>query len=116
MSKLKDRQEQRKKGCYFMSDREKGEFADLENGTYTLEDAYKIHGDDGDFWAFIIREETELFYFANNSLKMILEDAADIAEEEGCSIKKILDGNKIHVGTMQPGNKGRKFRPVDLVD
>lgn len=114
--KLKARQEARKGGCYFMSERDKAKFDELEGQTVELQDAYKIHGEDGDFWAFIVEEEPEVFYFANTSLGIILDDAAQIAEEDGQTIAEVIAGTKIYIGAPQEGKKGRKFRPVDIVD
>lgn len=115
-NKLKARQEARKGGCAFMSDRDKGEFVDLECQTVTLEDAYKIHGEDGEFWAFTVKEEPELFYFSNASLAQILNDAESIAAEDEQTIAQVLEGTKVYIGAMERGKKGRSFRPVDIVD
>lgn len=115
-NKLKARQEARKGGCPFMNDRDKGDFVDLECQTVTLEDAYKIRNDEGEFWAFIVKEETELFYFSNASLAQILNDAECIAAEDGQTIAQVLEGTKVYIGAMEKGKKGRSFRPVDIVD
>ena len=80
--KLKKRQEAKKAGCSFMNEREKGEFINLECCTVTLVDAYKIRKDDSEFWAFIVEEEPQEFYFANAGLASILDDAEYIAQEE----------------------------------
>ena len=114
--KLRARQEARKGGCAFMNDREKGDFVDLECQTVTLEDAYKIRNDEGEFWAFIVNEEPELFYFSNASLAQILSDAESIAAEDNQTIAQVLEGTKIYIGAMEKGKKGRSFRPVDIVD
>lgn len=115
-NKLKARQEARKAGCPFMNEREKGDFIDLECQKLTLEDAYKLTKDDNEFWAFTVAEYPETFYFANTSLAIILDDAADLAAEEETSIAEQIDGVKIYVGAMEKGKKGRSFRPVDIVD
>lgn len=119
-NKLKARQEARRNGCPFMSEREKGDFIDLECQTLTLEDAYKIHGEEGDFWAFIVKEEPDLFYFSNASLAQILNDAESIAAEDEQTIAQVLEGTKIHIGAKEKitsgKNKGKSFRPVDIVD
>ena len=115
-NKLKARQEARKGGCYFMSDREKGELIDLECQTVTLADAYKLRNEEGEFWAFIVEEEPESFYFSNKSLAQILNDAESIAAEDGQTIAEVLEGTKIYIGAMEKGKKGRSFRPVDIVD
>lgn len=114
--KLKKRQDARKAGCAFMNEREKGDFIDLECQKVTLLDAYKLTKEDDTFWAFIIEEESEFFYFANASLAQILDDAADLAEEEGTSIAEQLRGTRVYIGAMEKGKKGRSFRPVDIVD
>ena len=114
--KLKAKMEARKAGCDFMNERDKGDFADLECQTVTLLDAYKLRKDDEELWAFIVEEESEWFYFANTSLKMILDDAEELAEEDGTSIAEQIRGVKVYIGPMQRGKKGRSFRPVDLVD
>ena len=113
--KLRKRMEARKSGCEFMNEREKGDFIDLECQTLTLQDAYKLHGDEGDYWAFIVEEELD-FYFANSSLAIILNDAEQIALEDGISIREVIAGTKIKIGAMEKGKKGRNFRPVELVD
>lgn len=115
-NKLKARQEARKAGCPFMNERDKGDFIDLECQTLTLEDAYKLTKDEDEFWAFIVEEYSDTFYFANKSLAIILDDAADLAEEEGTSIAEQIRGVKVYVGAMEKGKKGRSFRPVDIVD
>lgn len=119
-NKLKARQEARKGGCYFMSDREKGELIDLECQTVTLADAYKLRNDEGEFWAFIVEEEPETFYFSNASLAQILNDAESIAAEDGQTIAEVLEGTKVYIGAKEKittgKNKGKSFRPVDIVD
>ena len=119
-NKLKERQEARKNGCPFMNDREKGDFVDLECQTVTLEDAYKIHGEEGYYWAFTVEEEPELFYFANASLSLILNDAEDIAADDEKTIAQVLKGTKVYIGAKEKitsgKNKGKSFRPVDIVD
>lgn len=119
-NKLKARLEARKNGCPFMNDREKGDFVDLECQTVTLEDAYKIHGEEGDFWAFTVEEESEMFYFSNASLAQILNDAESIAAEDGQTIAQVLEGTKVYIGAKEKiasgKNKGKSFRPVDIVD
>lgn len=119
-NKLKARQEARKGGCAFMNARDKGDFNDLECQTVTLEDAYKLRNDDGEFWAFIVKEEEELFYFANASLARILDDAEELAADEDTSIAEQLRDVKVYIGAKEKltsgKNKGKTFRPVDIVD
>lgn len=119
-NKLKARQEARKGGCVFMNDRDKGNFIDLECHTVTLEDAYKLRNDDGEYWAFIVKEEEEYFYFANASLAQILNDAESIAAEDNQTIAQVLDGTRVYIGAKEKiasgKNKGKSFRPVDIVD
>ena len=114
--KLKKRQLERKAGCDFMNDRDKGDFASLEGNTLELVDAYKIHGDEGDYWAFIVAEEPEVFFFANAGLGQIFDDAQQIAEEDGQTIAEVLAGTRVHIGAMEKGKKGRSYRPIDIVD
>lgn len=114
--KLKKRQDARKAGCSFMNEREKGDFIDLECQKVTLLDAYKLTKEDNTFWLFIIEEESEFFYFANAYLSQILDDAADLAEEEGTSIADQLRGVRVYIGAMEKGKKGKSFRPVDIID
>lgn len=114
--KLKRKQLERKAGCTFMSDRDKGDFASLEGNTFELVDAYKIHGDEGDYWSFIVAEDPELFYFANTGLSQILDDAQQIAEEDGQTIAEVLAGTHVYIGEIEKGKKGRSYRPVDIVD
>ena len=113
--KLKRRQEARKAGCSFMSDRDKGRFEDLENCTVTLVDAYKIHKEEDSYWAFIVEEDTEYFFFANTALAIILDDAEELAQEDGSTIAEQIEGLQIRIGAMEKGKKGRSFRPVDIV-
>ena len=115
-NKLKARQEARKAGCPFMNERDKGDFIDLECQKVTLEDAYKLAKDGDEFWAFTVAEYPDLFFFSNKSLAIILDDAADLAEEEGTSIADQIRGVKVYVGALERGKKGRSFRPVDIVD
>lgn len=114
--KLKKRQMERKAGCDFMNDRDKGDFADLECCTVLLVNAYKIHGEEGDYWSFIVAEEPSTFYFANAGLGQIFDDAQQIAEEDGQTIAEVLAGTRVHIGAMEKGKKGRSYRPVDIVD
>ena len=114
--KLKKRQDARKAGCKFMNEREKGDFVDLECQKVTPLDAYRLTKDGEEYWAFIIEEESEFFYFANASLSLILNDAAELAEEEGTTIAEQLRGVRVYIGAMEKGKKGKSFRPVDIVD
>ena len=114
--KLKRKQMERKAGCSFMSEREKGDFANLECCTVELVDAYKLNGEEGDFWAFIVAEEPETFYFANTGLSQIFSDAEQIAEEDGQTIAEVLAGTHVYIGAMEKGKKGRSYRPVEIVD
>ena len=114
--KLMKRQDARKAGCEFMNEREKGDFVDLECQKVTLLDAYRLTKDGEDYWAFIIEEESEYFYFANKSLALILDDAAELAEEDGTTIAEQLRGVRVYIGALEKGKKGRSFRPVDIVD
>ena len=114
--KLKRRQMERNAGCTFMNEREKDDFANLECNTVTLVDAYKINGEEGPYWAFIVAEEPGMFYFANTGLAQIFNDAAQIAEEDGQTIAEVLAGTRVYIGAMEKGKKGRNYRPVDIVD
>lgn len=113
--KLRRRQDARKAGCSFMNDRDKGRFDELENSTVTLVDAYKIHKDEDSYWAFIVEEDAEYFYFANTALAIILDDAEELAQEDGTTIAEQIEGLQIRIGAMEKGKKGRSFRPVDIL-
>lgn len=113
--KLRRRQEARTAGCRFMNDRDKGRFEELENTTVTLVDAYKIHKEDTSYWAFIVAEDPENFYFANTALAIILDDAEELAQEDASTIADQIDGLQIRIGAMERGKKGKSFRPVDIV-
>lgn len=114
--KLRKRQEAKKAGCGFMNDREKGEFVSLECCTVTLVDAYKIRKDDSEFWAFIVEEEPQEFYFANAGLASILDDAEYIAQEDCVTIAEVLAGTRVYIGALEKGQHGRSYRPVNIVD
>ena len=114
--KLKKRQDAKKAGCSFMNERDKGEFVNLECCTVTLEDAYKIHKDESEFWAFIVEEEPDNFYFANAGLASILDDAEQIAQEDGQTIAEVIAGTKVYIGALEKGQRGHGYRPVNIVD
>ena len=114
--KLRKRQEAKKAGCSFMNDRDKGEFINLECCTVTLVDAYKIRKDGSEFWAFIVEEEPDNFYFANAGLASILDDAEQIAEEDGITIAEVIAGTGVYIGALEKGQHGRSYRPVNIVD
>ena len=114
--KLRKRQDAKKAGCSFMSDRDKGEFINLESTKVTLVDAYKIRKEDSEFWAFIVAEEPQEFYFANAGLASILDDAERIAQEDGQTIAEVIEGTRIYIGALEKGKHGRSYRPVDIVD
>lgn len=114
--KLKKRVAEKHAGVPFMADRDKGDFADLEGFTIELEDAAQITKDSEKIWAFTCLEYPENFFFANGGLASILDDARDIAEEDGVTIADVLKGCKVTVGSMTVNPKTkRSYRPVDIV-
>lgn len=116
-SKLKDRVEAKHSGgCDFMDQRDKGDFADLEGMDVTLEDAYLIKDDEGnEFYAFIVKEYPENFFFSNGSLFEIIEEAAALAAEEGTSLKQQIEDEVIRVGEKEKSKKGRWYRKVTIL-
>lgn len=114
--KLRKRVADKHAGVPFMADRDKGDFADLEGFTIELDNAAYIKKDGEGFWAFTCVEYPENFFFANGGLASILEDARDIAEEDGVDIASVLKGCKVTIGslTVNPKTK-RSYRPVDIV-
>lgn len=114
--KLRKRVADKHAGVYFMEDRDKGDFADLEGLTITLEDAAWIAKDGEGFWAFICVEYPENFFFANNGLGSIIDDAYDIASDDGVALADVLKDCKVSIGslTVNPKTK-RSYRPVDIV-
>lgn len=126
MSKLSERvkaKQDSKKGCDFMDQRSKADFSDLEDMDITLEDAYRIDTKDEDtgkeyhFYAFIIKEYPENFFFSPTVLTDIIDEAAAIAEEDGEDLASVLDGEVVHVGKREPckKKKGKSFFPCTMM-
>ena len=118
MSKLKERMAAKvRKGCEFMDQRDKGEFKDLENSQVTLEDAYLIEGEDGEYYAFTVKEYPENFFFSNIVLTDIINEAQDIANEEHTTLKEQIEGVVIKIGerTASQKRKGKSYFPVEII-
>lgn len=114
--KLRKRVEEKHAGVPFMADREKGDFADLEGFTITLDSAAYITKDGEGFWAFTCVEFPENFFFANGRLGSILDDANDIAADDHVPIENVLKDCKVTIGSLTVNLKTkRSYRPVDIV-
>ena len=120
MSKFSERvkaKQERSAGCEFMDQREKADFSDLEDMDITLEDAYKIQGEENYFYAFTCKEYPENFFFSPTVLTDILDEAAAVAAEDGLTLAEVIDGEVVHIGKREPckKKKGKSFFPVTML-
>ena len=103
-------------GCPLFEGRTKGELDDLEGSVVTLEDAYRMTGEEeGSFYyVFTIDEESELFYMSCKSISQILEDAEAIAAESGITLREVIEGTTIKIGAKRKTKGGKSYRPIEI--
>ena len=107
--------QERTSGCPLMNDRTKADLTEIEGEEVTLEDAYPLTGDDGNYYCFTVKEEPELFFLSCKSITNILEDATKLADYAGIMISDVIKDTVIKLGTAKKTKKGHSFRPVEIV-
>lgn len=107
--------EEKTSGCPLFEGRDKGDLKDMEGEIVTLERAWPLTGDKGNYFAVWFKEVPELFYLTGSALTGILEDAQSFADDAGVSIDKIIEGTRIRICQERKTKNGNKFRPIEIV-
>jgi hypothetical protein len=102
-------------GCPLFEGREKGDLADMEGMELTLERAWPLTGDDGEYFAVWFEEAPEHFFLSSTALTAVINEGVTIAEREGKDLDEIIAGVVIKVCEPRKTKNGRKYRPVEVV-
>jgi len=104
------------KGCPLLDNRESMEWDEVESEILTLDEAYPLSGAKGDYYCVSVVEYPEHFFFSGKALNDILDEAADIASEDGIPLNDVIKDVKIHVGEKRRTKNGNKFRVIEICD
>lgn len=98
---LKERAKQFSVQLPFMDGREKGDVKELIGQISTIEDFGFLHGDDGDYAVFIVKERSKTFYFGG----MVLTDQLAQLEAEGYHEDIVNEGLPMLLSEKKSKNK-----------
>ena len=107
--------EEKTSGCPLFEGRDKGDLNDMEGEILTLQRAWPLTGDKGNYFAIWVEEVPELFYLTGSALTSILEDAQSFADDAGVSIDQIIEGTRFKILQARKTKNGNKFRPIEIV-
>lgn len=91
-------------GCPLFEGREKGSLDDLTEKVVTIENVFKLSGDDGDYHAITFVEDTEHTYLTSGGLKKL-------CDEFGGHVV----GVKVKIKPMMKTKNKRDFRPIEVI-
>ena len=106
----------RTNGCPLFENREKGEWDDLEDQTVTLQRAYPLTGEDGQYFAVWFEEDEDNFYLTPRILTDVLTDGQAIASQEAVELDEVIAGLQIKVGPEKKTKNGKgKYRSMEVI-
>lgn len=114
LSALRNKAREMANGCPLMDGRSKGNADGHVNETLTVNDAYKLTGDNGDYYAFIVKEYDDVFFLSGGALTAIFDVANATAEKDGVPMKDVVNGLEFSFGEKRKTKNGRDFRPVHI--
>jgi hypothetical protein len=94
----------RHNGCPLFDGREKGSLDDLTNSVVTIEDIFKLSGDDGDYHAITFVEDKEHTYLTAGGLKSMCDEFGEH-----------VVGVKIEILPMIKTKANRTYRPIKVI-
>lgn len=109
---FRNRAKARANGCPLMDGREKGNPDDYIGKDLTIEDAFRMNGENGNYYVITVKELPEVFFQTGGSLTDILNDANDVAETEGVTIRDVCGGLVFYFEEKTKTKSGHDFRPV----
>ena len=114
--RFKNAAKNRTNGCPLFVDREKGEWDDLEGQTVTLQRAYPLSGEDGQYFAVWFEEDEDNFYLTPRILTDVLTDGQAIASQEAVELDEVIAGLQIKVGPEKKTKNGKgKYRSMEVI-
>lgn len=91
-------------GCPLFEGREKASLDELTEKVVTIEEVFKLSGDDGDYHAITFEEDKEHTYLTAGGLKKLCDEFGD------CVI-----GVKVKIKPMMKTKNKRDFRPIEVI-
>ena len=102
-------------GCPLMDGRNKSNLADYEGVELTIEDAYKLTGDDGTYYCIICESMEDEYFFTSSQLTNAIAAAEKAAADDGEDLTAAVAGLTFVVDGLKKTSNGRKFRPVRIL-
>ncbi len=103
-------------GCPLMDGREKGNADNYIDVVLTLEDAYRLKDSKGGFYyAVNVVEDKDVFFLSGGGLTNILDDAFEVANREGVTLKDVVNGLQFKFLGKVKTKSGNDFRPITVL-
>lgn len=101
--------------CPLMDGRTKGSWDDMEGVELTLTDAYKMSGDDGDYFCITVEDNDEEYFFTPSKLTEAIAAVEKLAKEDDVELTEAVAGIVFVVDAPVKTKNGRKFRNAHIV-
>lgn len=102
--------------CPLMEGRTKGSWDDLEGVELTMADAFKMTGDDGDYFCITVEDNDEEYFFTPSKLTESLAAVEQAAKNDEVELSEAVAGIVFVVDAPVRTKNGRKFRNVHIVE
>lgn len=101
--------------CPLMEGRTKGSWDDLEGVELTLVDAYRMTGDDGDYYCMTVEDNDEEYFFSPSKLTEALAAVEKAAKEDDVELSEAVAGIVFVVDAPVKTKSGRRFRNAHII-
>ena len=102
-------------GCPLMEGRNKASLGDYEGTELVIEDAFKMSGDDGEYYCIICEDMPDEYFFSSSKLSEAIAAAEAAAAADGEDLTAAVAGLTFVVDGLKKTQNGRKFRPVRIL-
>ena len=111
---LRNKAKELANGCPLMDGREKGNADKYVGKKLTVTDAFRMNGDNGNYYVFTVSEAPEMFFMSGGALTAIFDEAYAVSEREGVTLAEVCGGLEFSFGQKVKTRNGRDFRPVHI--
>lgn len=99
-----DEMKARFNGCPLFENRDKAKIDTLENKVIVIDEYFELTGDDGNYYAFTIKDDNDHFYLSGGAITSLLAEFGDDAV-----------GIEIKVGEKVKTKSKRDYRPITIL-
>lgn len=101
--------------CPLIEGRTKASWDDVEGVELTIEDAYRMTGDDGDYYCLAVEDNDEEYYFSPSKLTEALAAVEKAAKEDGVELSEAVSGIVFVVDAPVKTKSGHQFRNAHII-